>query len=481
MSNDRNIVFINHAAPEDNDFSIWLASRLQLLGYEVWIDKNALLGGEKFWEEIDQVIRNKTIKFLMVYSQNICQKDKDGNILLGKLKDGIYKEYSLAENIGKQKAIDDFILLLNLDGAEYNLFIGADRLNQISFYDNWADGFKQLEKKLKKDNVNQINSLKDKNFGDWYESQYLVPNRIIIKKELYYSNWWPIELPEYFYIYQFHSDEQAKAIIKQGVNFPISRIVNCISSFEPELKFETLYNGVTNLVIAQKTFTIKISDILLGFESTIFPTHRDTENHLKQLLKQIFHLLMKKRGMFWYEMANKRYAYFYTPANLVSQKVKFKYPYRTNRIDKTKNLIGRHKFLGKWHFAISEKPILYPLVAYSLKNHLIFTDDGFKVWRKNDDEIDTAKIHRHRRMKGKTIFNEGWRDLLIAFLHGLKNEEKIEIVLSQNFTLKMPITPELFWSWFGYYDPKDKSRHGILSSYEYDDIVEDETADKNYA
>lgn len=43
-------IFISHANPEDNDFVIWLASRLQLLGYKVWVDKEAMLGGEKMWE-----------------------------------------------------------------------------------------------------------------------------------------------------------------------------------------------------------------------------------------------------------------------------------------------------------------------------------------------------------------------------------------------------------------------------------------------
>ena len=65
---ERNSIFISHATPEDNDFTIWLASRLQAYGYNVWIDKQALLGGEKFWQEIDQVIRHKARKFLMVYS-----------------------------------------------------------------------------------------------------------------------------------------------------------------------------------------------------------------------------------------------------------------------------------------------------------------------------------------------------------------------------------------------------------------------------
>ena len=106
---NKDTIFISHATPEDNDFTIWLASRLELLGYEVWLDKNALLGGEKFWETIDDTIRNKTIIFLLVYSQNIFQKDIHGFVIPGKVKDGIYKEFGFAESIGKNNKIDDFI------------------------------------------------------------------------------------------------------------------------------------------------------------------------------------------------------------------------------------------------------------------------------------------------------------------------------------------------------------------------------------
>ena len=102
----RETIFISHATPEDNEFTIWLASRLELLGYNVWIDKNGLLGGEKFWETIDNVIRDKAIKFLLVYSNNIFQKDRKGNIQEGKLKDGVYKEYSFAERDRKSTRLN---------------------------------------------------------------------------------------------------------------------------------------------------------------------------------------------------------------------------------------------------------------------------------------------------------------------------------------------------------------------------------------
>ena len=36
----RDTIFISHATPEDNEFSIWIASRLEMLGYKTWIDKD---------------------------------------------------------------------------------------------------------------------------------------------------------------------------------------------------------------------------------------------------------------------------------------------------------------------------------------------------------------------------------------------------------------------------------------------------------
>ena len=161
----RNVLFISHANPNDNEFSIWLASRLQMMGYDVWIDKNALLGGEKFWEEIDQVLRYKAIRFLLVYSGNILFQNK-----VGILRDGISKEYSLSDSISKQEQLKDFIMLLNLDGSNYNLFIGADRLNQINFYNNWADGLNQLIKKLEKDQIQKSDQSLPFSLANWYEN-----------------------------------------------------------------------------------------------------------------------------------------------------------------------------------------------------------------------------------------------------------------------------------------------------------------------
>lgn len=464
----RDTIFIGHATPEDNDFTIWLASRLQLLGYKVWIDKNALVGGEKFWEEIDQVIRNTAAKYLLVYSKNICYQN-----VIGKLKDGIYKEFSLAESISKQYNISDFLILLNVDNAPHNLFIGSDRLNQIVFFENWAEGFKQLHKKLIKDDVSIAQIYPDSEFLTWFQYQYITPKPIINKKEQYYSNIWPIpKLPENFYIHQFKKADQAKFIFDNNKLYPLGKLSNHIISFEADLLYNT--EDIENGLVADKIFAVRISDILTGTNSSTFPNLIDKTNYFKILLNRVFHILMKNRKMFWYEMSSKRLAYFYTPANLTSGKVKFQYPGRRES-KKLKNLFGIYNKVFKWHYAVSVKTVISPVLGYSLKNHLTFTSDGFRVWVNDKNEIETDKIHSHRRKKGKMFFNEEWRDMFLAFLHGLKQENgQISIQLSADYTLIMPTSPEIYWSTFGYFDPKDKSRQSILSYYEDEDDNDDE-------
>lgn len=471
---NRTTIFVSHATPEDNDFTIWLVSRLQLLGFKVWVDKNSLLGGEKFWEEIDHTIRNESIKFLLVYSKNIFQRTESGEIIPGKLKDGIYKEYSFAETIGKQqKELVDYIILMNIDGSDYNMFIGADRLIQIPFYENWADGFEQLTKKLEKDSISQSQKEKDRAFGNWYEKELIVKNGIIKRKELYYSNWWKInQLPDSFYIYQFQTEKQTKLIYLKDNTFPISKISNCLSSFDNSIDLHVKdEEGIVELKPTSK-FEISIKDVLLGFEKEKFPTQKDAENHLKVLLKRIFHLLMKNRKMFWHEMSNKKLAYYHTPASLVSLKVKFKYPYKSEKVKpKTKNLLGTYQHSNYWHYAVSAKSILTPLVGYSLKNHLTFSDDGFKSW------VDKDKIHSHRRSKAKLskYFNEDWRDFHCAFLNSLRNSEgKIEIPLNNSFILSMSSWPEMYWADFGFLEPWDKERQGLMNDY-YEEIESEES------
>src|ERR1700680_463154 len=66
----RTTVFVTHAAPDDNEFALWLSTKLAIAGYRVWVDRRRLRGGADAWDEIDSVLRHEAIKQIVVFTEN---------------------------------------------------------------------------------------------------------------------------------------------------------------------------------------------------------------------------------------------------------------------------------------------------------------------------------------------------------------------------------------------------------------------------
>jgi len=462
----RETFFFSLATTEDNEFTIWLASRLELLGYKVWIDKKELLGGEVFWGDIEDTIKNKAIKVLLVYSDNISDKKN-----VGQVKPGIQKEINLtAEVVKNNPELKDFLILLHLDKSPYNLFSGSQDFNQIPFNNNWAEGLELLLKKFQKDTVPIFNANGQNSFSEWYLEHFLIKSPIIEKRELYYTNWWSVKhLPELFYIFRFINEEQAKAVYSVNKDTLATINANCITTFEKNLVFDVLHEDQTIKLEPTEIHEIKMSELLLDYNRESFPTKRDAENYFKKLLKRALHILFRKNRLNWYELANKNLAYFHTIESLPSSKVSFSYPHRPKNVKfKKKNLLGKYLTFGKWHFALSVKPMLSPYLGFNVRSHIVFTTDGLKALE------DKELIHSHRRKKGKRMFNEEWRDLMLAFISSFRNkDDQISISVSSNDKLIMKNNVELFWSKYGYFDPKDLTRQSIFTYEDEEDIEEE--------
>lgn len=94
----RKLVFISHANPAQNDFARWLSAQLANAGYEVWSDVTKLIGGELFWDNIEDAIRNHAAKVLVAVS-------RDANT-----KQGVLDEVNLAVTVERKESIDQFVV-----------------------------------------------------------------------------------------------------------------------------------------------------------------------------------------------------------------------------------------------------------------------------------------------------------------------------------------------------------------------------------
>lgn len=450
-------IFISHATPEDNEFSIWLASRLEMMGYNVWIDKDNLLGGERFWPTIQKAVQNSS-KVLLVYSKHIVTEE-------GVLKQGVENEIEYAKSIANGR--QDYLIPLHIDDSGFNLAIGLPSINQIPFNQNWAEGLKQLVRKLEKDQVPKNNEISS-SFTNWYENEYISKCSIIAQKELYYSSWWTVkEMPLTFFMYQFETREQAKAVCDNEINqtVPISLQSNVLVTFEKELNFQISKDGQTFEIKPKQIYSFKIHDIC-SIDSKVFPTQIDVENSLKRFLKLLISKILKNKGRRDYKLANKNYAY-YLPAYRDEKAITIEYKF--SKKTKKKSIFGKYKNIGNWHYAISVYPMLYPFFGYSIKPHILFSSDGFKIIE------DDKKTHSYRREKGSRFFNEEWRDMYLAFIQGIidiDGEIKIKVTRDNEY-FKMKLYPEFFWSEVGYNDPQSRMSIEHVENYLNEDDEND--------
>lgn len=126
-------LFISYAS-EDGVLAKWLARKLAALGYAVWFDQLKMLGGEPWPQTIDDAIKNRTFRMLGLISAHSLHKPKPTG------------ERVLAQKIAEQRSIPDFMIPLKVDGTELDWLTTA--ISYVPFNRGWADGWRQLLKKL---------------------------------------------------------------------------------------------------------------------------------------------------------------------------------------------------------------------------------------------------------------------------------------------------------------------------------------------
>lgn len=177
MEKIRKLVFISHANPEDNEFTLWLCTRLHMLGYSVWSDITQLFGAEIFWDDIEDCIRNHAAKFVIVLSANSQQKQ------------GVLDEVNLAVTIERNKPIKDFVIPVRIDDFSYdNVRINIGRKNIIDFYESWPKGFGQLIKVLERGNVVKEQTLSSQETSACVENILAGSQRLVKKPQSLMTN-----------------------------------------------------------------------------------------------------------------------------------------------------------------------------------------------------------------------------------------------------------------------------------------------------
>lgn len=418
-------IFISHSTPEDNMFSLWLASRLSVLGYSVWVDLKNLGGGEDSWSKIEKIIKEETIKFIFVVST------------LSIKKQGTLKELAVAD----RQRIDGLIVPVKIDNVFPNDFPAEIvRKNCLNFTGSWSDGLAELLDTFEKENVPRSAAVNVDIISSLENSLNFNTNRLIKNKhETYHSNWFEFRLPKELFVYQLNEIDSVNLdnipyVAKLEKDYVYS--LSCPDCMKSVLAFSKHEAIEISRFVAYKEYQLEELNILV----------HETGKKLIELLNQQFSSFLISKGLAKYQLANGEC--FYIPwvqsDELSYPKVSLKKYGR-----RTIQLVGKNLDLN-WHFAIEGNAFLYPVNAYGINYHVAFTQDG--------NLVDKTKQHSRRRRVGSTWYNKKWRDLLLGIMLWLSDEDSeiIKLPVCQHFSVDMNNAPLIFKSHVGYIEPDKK-------------------------
>lgn len=451
----KNIIFVSHANPEDNQFSLWLALQLANEGYPIWCDLTKLLGGEDFWKDIETAIRDRTCKFLYVLSK------------ASNTKDGPLQELQVAKTVARNDNLKDFIIPLRIDEIPFSeINIQLSRINAISFTKSWAQGLSILLEKLEKDKVAKKPNFNPSAVASWWRSNFKSDKGVYIRQEKYYSNWYPIKsMPGVIYFHALPNVLKASQELIREFSYPAFIHSEYIITFAPSEDFLTQYGATFSL---KDSIAIGTKNFLHGSDGPCQIKRPDARNIVSRLLHTGWDNMVQYRGISTYQLAGGINCLYFVDgfesnnkANFVGLKNKKTYRKLVGIKFKTGE-DGAKSVLRFWHFGIQSKPLLYPINAFIIKPHVLFSDDGKNIWESK------SRLHAARRSQCKNWWNPEWRDRILAAMSWLADDTgNINIKLGENVIINVANWPLKFVSPVAFNDP-DKEQP-ILETYDDDD------------
>lgn len=409
----RRLIFISHANPEDNPAAAWFATRLTLLGYEVWCDLKNTHGGEsEFWLKVQRTIEARAAKFVYILSNASCDFER---------KRGIYKEVQTADNLH----IDNFILPVRIEKLTRSLPILVNTGLYING-ENWAAGLHDLVERLREDGVPRRSNIDFEKISSWWPA--IAAEKLIrqYEEDELVSNLLPIKaLPENIHFIKVFSDgnpisgfERLRKVLPKSPAFYAHG--DYAVSFGSFLDFAELTQGLD----FETAYTVDTQSFLTtGHEgSGVIPDV--AHNILTYLMSEAWDAFMASKELSSRELGRNRRTLWYIGDGLIPHN-------RTSLTEPGKRkvpiqLVGSVKHYRKtyrWHAGV--------LATVDLRVHsgiVLSPKVVISPRYKSDDGELPVPIDDRKVQKKLGWWNQQWRQKLLAMLFWLADEQP-EIVI----------------------------------------------------
>jgi hypothetical protein len=398
----RRIVFLSHANPEDNVFALWLGARLTAAGYHVWSDLLQLVGGERFWKDINEAIRQHTAVFLPILS----------NASIDPAKEGVHNEIAIATAVRRDLRLDNFIVPLRLERIP-ELPPQLIQLNYIDFTTNWADGLAQLLERLEKSALPKQRSPEIAAMQIWAARHASLSGSIIHEAETLQSNWFPIRnLPSHINLYNTPIAKDLWERTIKSLSIPCRAYLRLMISFAP---LDTVQAATGPDIPVTLEYRIPTEDFLSGAPHDGPPiAARDARNIVTDLLRRGWESFANSRGLRHHPMAGAE-CWYVPPGLLEKDKAKFRDITGKAKWRAMGGVRGKKRI--RWFYGVSIRPALAEPFRLVARSHVVFCEDGTSL------VADGKRALRLRKWLCKSWWNDDFRDRLIGLIAVLSNNQ----------------------------------------------------------
>ncbi len=309
----RDLIFVSHATPEDNNFSLWITLQLAKRGYRVWCDLTNLLGGEDFYDDIDVAISEEAIKFLFVLSHASHNPKRIGP----------KEELIRAKNTQANERLKDFIIPLSIaDVAHKSKHITLAAKNSIPFELSWAAGLNQLLEKLEKDKVPKNERFNPDAVSDWWRKHASVEKGLKDETELLYSNWYLVEEFPRIHVYELEIRRTGQRT-SPTFPFPVFKVEDKkYVSFAMPHDFSSNVSGVWGVKNHASFYTIDFVDGISG-SMNVIRDRKLRRDAVYYLLNESWIEMMAGKSLCLHDMSNKQRIGYFPSELCVKDKIHF--------------------------------------------------------------------------------------------------------------------------------------------------------------
>lgn len=418
----RQTVFISKATPEDDEFVLWLAPRLEAAGYTVFADILTLEAGDRWRKVVTQTLREQSVKMLL------CCKDSTLK------KDGVQEEIGIALDVAKAIQDPRFIIPLRLE--PYKRLFGIGEIQYINFVGSWSSGLRDLLDAMEKQIVPRSTDKIIIN-PNWENYKKRLAIKIEESPEILTTSWLRIaQVPQT--IRYYHPPGAVDQVLMQKCCNTCSSSAEVYQrgffSFALPDEVNRDFAHVAKFVVKSEHNLIEL--IESGCESPDIKANV-AANLVISMFRRSWERFCREKSLFEYRFSNQS-GFLVTREQLPLGK---RIPWGERALRRSAML--RNAAGGKvWEYGATAAPFLKPFPHFKFKARILFSEQSGK--EAGTVIQDAGKQHQYRRTVCKGWRNKAWHGRLMAFLELLSDTSTyIELPLADTSSLVLDACPML--------------------------------------